>query len=504
MLNDLKKKVAAQTAANGGKPRNIKVMDTLFRDAHQCLWATRMRTEDMLPIARTLDEVGFDNIEAMGLVQYDAAVRFLNQNPFTRLRLLRERITNTRIRGLLRGNLLGGFAPVHDDITDLFATCQVANGAREHAQFDSLHDIDVMVPGAKITKSLGAKYIVAVLYNHAPGYDDAYYEAVTREACEKLKPDGIQLVDAGGTMPLERVRTLVPAIRGAMPDHVTLELNTHCMTGLGPLVALEAAIYGVDTIYTAPELMAQGNAAPGSQMIVRNLRELGFEVDIDLDALTKVEDYLRDLAIREGKPIGRPNEFNEGQYVSQMAGGALSNVESQLKEAGIHHRLPEVIEEVGRVRMELGSPIMATPYPAIIAAQAVMNVVQGERYKVVPAEVKKYICGYYGNLRIPVDPNVVDLVMENGPRSIPETPEPLEPIVPKLRARYPRASDDELVLRYIYGDERYEGLNPTLVRDEMSADNPIATLVDRLSKRPNKSWIHVSGANFKLSLGPNS
>ncbi len=502
MLSKLKQQVADQTAQNGGKPRKIELMDTLFRDAHQCLWATRMKTEDMLPIAGLMDEAGFQVLEVMGLVQYDAAVRFLNQNPLTRLKLLGERITKTPMRSVVRGNLLGGFAPVHDDITELFIERQVANGASELILFDCLHDWNVVRPGMKKARSLGATVVGAVIYNQAPGYTDDYYATISRQACDDLNVDKLQIVDPGGTLTLERVRTLVPAIKAAITDNVVLELNTHCLSGLGPLVAIEAAVLGVETIYTAPEPLAQGNAAPGSQNMVRNLRELGFEVDIDLQKLEKVDDYLWDLAKREGQPVGLPGEFNETLYVTQMAGGALSNVENQMKEAGIHHRLPEVIEEIGRVRLELGSPVMGTPYPAIIAAQAVMNVVQGERYKVVPAEVKKYVCGYYGALRIPVDPEVVDRVMENGPRSVAETPQPLDPIVPALRARYPQADDDELLMRYMAGDERYEGLNPTLVPDEFSADTPLVKLVERLSKRANKSWIHVSGVNFAVSVGP--
>jgi len=501
MLSKLKKVVAEQTAANGGKPRRIEMADTLFRDAHQCVWATRMSTEHMLPIAPVLDNAGFEVLECMGLVQYDGAVRFLNQNPLERLRLLGERMPKTPIRSIVRGNLMGGFAPVHSDVTDLFVERQVANGASELLFFETLHDWNLLAPGVKRARELGANVTVAIIYNHAPGYDDDYYAEVARQSVEQLNPDKIMLADAGGIMTLERIRTLLPVVRQAIGD-TKLEFNTHCLTGLGPVVALEAAVLGADTIYTVPEPLAGGNAAPGSQMIARNLRELGYEVGVDISALEKIEEYLHGIARREDKPISYPGEYNEKQYVTQIAGGALSNVESQLIEAGIHHRLPEVIEEIGRVRLELGSPAMATPYPAIIAAQAVMNVVQDKRYSIVPVEMKKYVCGYYGELRIPVDTDVVDRVIENGPRDIPNKPQPLGPLVPGLRKRYPNIDDDELLLRYMYGDERIDGLSPTRVEEEFSAEQPLVELVKGLVKHKRKAWVHMSGADFALSVGP--
>ena len=500
MLKALKQAVAAQAKANGGIAPKVELMDTLFRDAHQCLWATRMRTEDMLPVAEMLDDVGYSVAEVIGLVQYDAAVRFLNQNPLTRLKMISERMTKTPLRSLVRSNLMAGFAPVHDDITDLFIERQVANGVTELFHYDSMHDWDVMAPGVAKSHSTGADVVIALLYNLAPGYDDEYYATIARQACEQLKPHKIQIVDAGGSLTIERVRTLIPAIKSAVFGLKTLELNTHCLTGLGPLIALEAAVHGVDTIYTAPEPMAQGNSVPGAQMIARSLSEIGYQVDVDLDKLQAIEDYLTPLARRQNKPVGVPKEFTERAYLSQMAGGALSNLESQLIDAGIHHRLPEVIEEIGRIRLELGSPIMTTPYPAIIAAQAVMNVIHGERYSMVPAEVKKYVCGYYGTPRVALDQDVVDRIMANGPKSVSETPQPHDPIVPELRKLYPRADDDELLLRYMYGDQRYDAMRPTYVKEELSANYPLSTLVSELESRGRTRAVQISGHDFSMTF----
>jgi oxaloacetate decarboxylase alpha subunit len=268
---------------------------------------------------------------------------------------------------------------------------------------------------------------------------------------------------------------------------------------LGPLLAIEAAVHGADSILTAVDPMANGNSLPASQMMARNLREIGFDVVVDDRLVDEVGDYLGALAEREGQPVGVPAEYEPSHYITQYAGGAMSNLESQLKLAGISDKLPAVLEEIGRVRVELGSPIMVTPYPAIVSAQAVMNVLNGERYKVVPDEVKKYVCGYFGELPLPVDGNVKDRILANGSKDVALTPPVIAPVLPGLRQRYRNMGDDELLLRYMYGDEKVNGLGKTAQGDSYSVHHPIVDLVAGLATRKHKSQVHVRGADFSLS-----
>jgi oxaloacetate decarboxylase alpha subunit len=496
MLDHLKQLVAAQTARTG-KRRTIHLTDDTLRDGQQCLWATRMRTEHMLPIAERMDRAGFLAMQAIALVQFDASVLFLNQDPFERIRLLRERITHTPLRGAVRGNLMRGFFPVADDITELFIERQIANGIREIGVFDALLCADNLAPGIRAAQRLGAAVTYLLGYNIAPGYDDAMYARKAREGVERFRPQTVTLADAAGVMTIDRVRTLVPAMKQAIGD-TRLEFNTHCLTGLGPLLAIEAAVHGADTILTAVDPLANGNSLPAAQSIARNLREIGFDVVVNDGLLDEVGAYFGALAEREQQPVGVPAEYEPSHYITQYAGGAMSNLQSQLKLAGIVDKLPAVLEEIGRVRVELGSPIMVTPYPAIVSAQAVMNVLNSERYKVVPDEVKKYVCGYFGALPLPVDGNVKDRILTNGSKDVALTPPVIEPVLPKLRQRYKSIGDDELLLRYMYGDEKVDALGSTASGDTYSVHHPIVDLVASLAARPRKSHVHVSGAGFSL------
>ena len=497
MLDHLKQLVSTEVSRTG-KRRTIHLTDDTLRDGQQCLWATRMRTEHMLPIAERMDRAGYLSIQAIALVQFDASVLFLNQDPFERIRQLRERMTRTPLRAAIRSNLMRGFFPVADDITELFVERQIANGVRDIGIFDALMCSDNLAPAIGVAKRLGANITYLLGYNIAPGYDDALYAGKAREAVERFGAQTVTLADAAGILTLERVRTLIPAIKAAIGDRARLEFNTHCLTGLGPLLAIEAAVHGADSILTAVDPMANGNSLPAGQMIARNLREIGFDVAVDDSLLDEVGAYLGALAEREGQPLGVPAEYEPSHYVTQYAGGAMSNLESQLKLAGMSDKLPAVLEEIGRVRVDLGSPIMVTPYPAIVSAQAVMNVLNGERYKVVPDEVKKYTCGYFGELPLPVDANVKDKIIANGSKDVALTPPVIEPVLPGLRQRYKNMGDDELLLRYMYGDEKINGLKPTGPGDIYSVQHPVVDLVAALAKRA-KAQVQMSGPGFTLS-----
>jgi oxaloacetate decarboxylase (Na+ extruding) subunit alpha len=496
MFEQLKALVAAETQRTG-KRRTIQLADETLRDGQQCLWATRMRTEHMLPIADRLDRAGLVGIQAMAPVQFDACVLFLKQDPFERIRLLRERITRTPLRGSVRSNLMRGFMPVADDITDLFVERQFANGLAEIGFFDALMCWDNLAASIQTAQSLGAGVGVMLPYNLAPGYDDDLYVAKAREVVKRYKPDTLGFYDAAGILTLDRLRTLIPAIKSAIGD-VPLGFSTHCLTALGPWLAVEAAVHGADRILTAVTPLANGNSVPSTQMIAQDLRAIGFDVVVDDAALDEVGRYLGAVAAREGHASGTSNEYEPSHYVTQYAGGAMSNLESSLQQAGIAHKLPAVLEEIARVRVELGSPIMVTPYPAIIGAQAVMNVINGERYKVVADEVKKYVCGYFGKLPLPVDQNILDRVIENGSSDVALTPEPPKPLLPGLRQRYKGLDDDALLLRYMYGDEKVDALLPTQVGSVYSLRHPVVDLVSGLAKRRQQAQVHVRNADLSL------
>lgn len=474
--------------------RDIPVVDTTLRDAHQCLWATRMTTAHMLPIARHMDRIGFQRIDLAGTIQFDVCIRYLKENPWERVRLMRERITNTPLSSFTRSKNLVSFDVLPDDIVELWVERLVANGFREVGTFDGLNDVDNMMVTLDVARRLGVKTFGALSYSLSPVHTDELYVKTARELVSRGKVDAIWLKDAGGLLTVDRIRTLVPAIKkviGAIP----LELHSHCMTGLAPIVYLEGIKAGADRIHSSIAPLANGNAQPATQSMARNLRALGFKVGIDDALVGEVGEHFLRIAEQEGKPVGTPQDYDAFHYEHQLPGGMLSNFRSQLAQTGLSHEYQRLLEECARVRTELGYPIMITPFAQLVGTQAVLNVVQGERYKTIPDEVKKYALGYYGKLLAPVDPNVLDRIVANGSPAIALKPQPLPPAVAKLRRQYPEASDDERILRFMFAGQQVDDmLAAGPMKTEYVFEKPLVRLVRELSQR-KITRVHFSSAD---------
>jgi oxaloacetate decarboxylase alpha subunit len=294
-----------------------------------------------------------------------------------------------------------------------------------------------------------------------------------------------------GFLTIDRIRTLVPAIKRVIGD-IPLELHSHCMTGLAPIVYLEGIKAGADRIHSSIAPLANGNAQPSAQSMARDLRALGYTVAVNDTLLEEIGEHFRRIALQEGKPLGTPQEYDAFHYEHQIPGGMMSNFRSQLAQAGLSHLFRKLLEECARVRYELGYPIMITPFAQLVGTQAVLNVVQGERYRTVPDEVKKYALGYYGRLLAPVDADVLDRIVANGSPKIAPKPQPLEPAVRKLRRQYPNIGDDERLLRFMFaGGQVDEMLAAGPMPTEYAFEKPLVQLVRELSRR-QLSRIHFS------------
>ena len=256
-------------------PTDIAVVDQTLRDAHQCLWATRMTTAHMLPVAEMMDRIGFQRIEVIAAIQFDVCVRFLKENPWERVRLMRQRITRTPLSSFLRSKNIVSFDFVPDDIVALWVERLVANGVREIGSFDGLNDVDNMLVALDVARKLGARTIGALSYCLSPVHTDALYVQTAKALVERGKVDAIWIKDAGGLLTVDRVRTLVPAIRKVV-GRTPIELHSHCLTGIAPLVYIEGVQAGADCIHTSIAPLANGAAQPSLQSMARNLRELGF------------------------------------------------------------------------------------------------------------------------------------------------------------------------------------------------------------------------------------
>ena len=303
--------------------------------------------------------------------------------------------------------------------------------------------------------------------------------------------DAIWLKDAGGLLTIDRIRTLVPAVKQVIGD-VPLELHSHCLTGVAPLVYLEGVKAGADCIHTSVAPLANGAAQPAMQSMVRNLRALGYRMDQDDALADEVGDHFRRIAEQEGKPLGKVLEYDAFHYEHQIPGGMLSNFRVQLAELGLSGKFDELLHECVRVRNELGYPIMITPFAQFVGTQAVLNVVHGERYRHVPDEVKKYALGYFGRLLAPIEPDILDRIVANGSPQIALKPEPLPPRVDSLRKQYPHASDDERLLRAMFAGGQVDAMRAAgATKTDYEFEQPVVRLVRELAAR-RMSRIHIS------------
>lgn len=480
----------------------IKVIDTTLRDAHQSLWATRMSTAMMLPVAEKMDRAGFEAIDLMGGPQFDTCVRYLKENPWERLRRIRQKITRTKIQGIMRSKSLLTFDVQPDDINYLWLECLAKNGIRRIRTMEPLLDVDTIVDISRKVKALGMDAVMAPIYCLSPVHTDEFYVNRTKEVLDRCTIDVVMIKDPGGLLTPDRIRTLVPALRKVVDGKAKLELHSHCITGLAPLVYIEGVKLGVTQIQTSIAPLANGLAQPATQTMVRNLRSLGYEINIDDKLIDEVGDHFGRVAAHAGLPVGAPMEYDEFHYQHQIPGGMMSNLHSQMKDAGLMHRLPEVLEEAARVRQELGWPIMVTPFSQMVGVQAVLNVVLGERYKSTPDEMKKFVLGYYGKLHAPVDPNVLDRIIANGSPQIPLKRQPLAPVLPGLRKQYPNMDDEMRMLHYLFrGSQVEEMLAAGPMKIDYYFNKPIVRLLQELAKRRNPARIYIEKGTTRLELG---
>jgi oxaloacetate decarboxylase alpha subunit len=483
----------------------ISFHDTTLRDGHQCLWATRMSTPMMLPVIDAMDRAGFDVLEIMGAVQFDTCVRFLNENPWQRLRTLCGRIRRTTRQAIIRSKCALSFELQPDDINRLWVELLIKNGIERIIAFDGLHDLDNIEDALRHAKQLGAWTEGWLIFSISPVHTDAFYATVARGFIDRCGVDALMIEDTSGILTPERAKTLIPAIKREIGG-MRLGLHTHNLAGLAQLAYIEAAGLGVDNLYTCIAPIADGNAPPAIQTTVNNLRHLGFEDSIDDAKIAEIASYFKALAIQEGKPLGRPHDYDAAIFEHQIPGGVMSNLASQLESAGHGDKLQAVLDECGTVREELGWPIQVTPFSQFIGVQATLNVTAGERYARVPDAVKKYALGYYGKTMAPVDPNVLDRIVENGSRAIAIVPPAPEPALPGLRKAYPGAGDEELMLRHAFPAAAVDAVlgGTGNAQDYSRLGTPLVELVRSLVLRPNIKTVNLQTTDTRIEFRRNA
>lgn len=426
--------------------RPVKIMDTTLRDGHQSLWATRMRTEDMLPIAERLDAVGYHALEVWGGATFDVCLRYLYEDPWERLRELRKRIKNTRLQMLLRGQSLVGYGHYPDDVAEAFVKRAVANGLDVIRIFDALNDIRNLEFTMKVAKEAGAHVQATVVYTLSPVHTMEHYLETAKKLVE-LGADSICIKDMAGMMSPYSAFQLVSLFKKELP--VPVQLHCHYIGGMALGAYLKAAEAGVDIVDTASAPLAFGASQPPVETVVRALRETPYDTGLRIEELFEIAGYFEEVRKKRGFERGVTRIHDMQVFEHQVPGGMISNLVTQLQEQRAIHRLQDVLNEIPRVRAELGYPPLVTPTSQIVGTQAVLNVLTGERYKFIPEEVRRYVQGFYGRPPGPIDPEIQKKVL-NGREPITCRPaDLLEPVLEKLREEIKDlATSEEDVLSY--------------------------------------------------------
>jgi len=371
----------------------IKITDTSLRDGHQSLWATRMTTEDMLPILENIDEVGYHSLEVWGGATFDVCIRYLNEDPWERLRKIRRGIKKTKLQMLLRGQSIVGYTHYPDDIVEKFVEKAAENGIDIFRVFDALNDIRNLETCMRAAKKSGKHVQACVVYTVSPVHTMQHF-VETALRLKDMGADSICIKDMAGLLSPYASFELVKALKENV--QLPLQLHTHYIGGLAIAALLKAAEAGVDIIDTASVPMAFGSSQPPVETIVRALQDTPWDTGLDLHDLFNIATHFEQIRKHKGFERGVTRIADMKVFEHQVPGGMITNLYSQLEEQKASHRIDEVLAEIPRVRADLGYPPLVTPTSQIIGIQAVLNILMGERYKLCPGEVKDYVRGYYG------------------------------------------------------------------------------------------------------------
>lgn len=424
----------------------VGITETIFRDAHQSLWATRMKTEHMMAIAEAIDEVGFHSLEAWGGATFDSCLRFLKEDPWVRLRKLRAVIRKTPLQMLLRGQNILGYRHYPDDVVSEFCKRAVDNGISIIRIFDALNDIRNMELAIKVSKAAGAHVQGAISYTVSPVHDIDSYVKLAKELAQ-LDCDSICIKDMAGLLKPYVAYDLVKRIKEE--TKLPVQLHCHYTSGMASMTYLKAIEAGVDVVDTAMSALAMGTSQPPTESLIAALQDTPYDTGLDLEKIAPINQHFKNVR-QEYEATPAPREVDTAVLSYQIPGGMISNLRSQLTGQNASDRYEEVLAEVPRTRAELGYPPLVTPTSQMVGTQAVLNVLTGKRYSVVPKEIKDYVKGYYGRPPAPIDPEIKKKIIGDEEPITGRPADELEPLLDKARKEImPYYQQEEDVLSYV-------------------------------------------------------
>ncbi|MFA7502200.1 MAG: oxaloacetate decarboxylase subunit alpha [Anaerovoracaceae bacterium] len=427
----------------------VKITETILRDAHQSLIATRMSTQDMIPIMEKMDQVGYYSVEVWGGATFDASLRFLKEDPWERLRILRKGFRNTKLQMLLRGQNILGYRHYADDVVAYFVQKSVANGIDIIRVFDAFNDLRNLETAVSATIKEGAHAQIAVSYTLGDAYTLDYWKDLVRRISD-MGADSICIKDMAGLLLPYTAEEMVRELKKTVT--IPIDVHSHCTSGVAPMSYLKAIEAGCDIIDTAISPFSMGTSQPATEIMVESLKGTPYDTGLDQMLLAEIADYFRPLrehALDTGLLNPKVMGVDIKTLLYQVPGGMLSNLVSQLAEQNASDRYYDVLAEIPRVRRELGEPPLVTPSSQIVGTQALFNVLTGERYKMVTKETKAVLMGEYGQTVKPFDPEIQKLVIGDA---VPKTHRPADDMEPELERLEKEIAEwkqqDEDVLSY--------------------------------------------------------
>ena len=429
----------------------VKIVETVLRDGHQSIAATRMRIVDMLPVLEKIDNAGYHAVEAWGGATFDSCLRFLHEDPWQRLRLLKKNLPHSPIQMLLRGQNVLGYTNLADDVVSEFVKRSVDNGVSIIRIFDALNDTRNLETAMHATKEAGGHAQGCIVYTISPYHKDADFVKLGKELVQ-MGADSICIKDMAGLLRPYEAYNLVKALKAEI--NVPIDLHTHFTSGMGDMTYMKAIEAGVDIVDTALSPFSCSTSQPCTESLVAALQGSAYDTGINLPLLHDLADYFKGVKkdLVEDFNLNTNIPIDPKVLTFQIPGGMLSNLLNQMKEMGVADKYPQLLEEMPRVRAELGYPPLVTPTSQIVGTMAVLNVAVG-RYKMIPREVKDLVAGKYGRTPAPIDPEIKRLVIGDAEPVTCRPADLIEPQLEKFRARlaedgYPNASTEDL-LSYI-------------------------------------------------------
>lgn len=485
----------------------IQLVDVSIRDGNQSLWSmTGLGTNQIMQAAPLMERVGFRAIDFTSSTHMSMAIRSHQDDPWERIRLMHQALPNVPLQFISTGFRFISWETADHDFMRLAYRTLIKNGIGRFVLLDPMHDMDALLLVARIVKEEGeAENMAALTFTLSDVHDDAFYANCAKQIAASGDFDLLYIKDPSGLLTPERAHTLIPAVKKEI-GNLPLELHSHCTIGLSQFNYMVGAEHGIDALHVAIGPLAHGSSLPCASQTIANLKTHGFEVDADVVALKKLEDFYFALARAEGLPAGQPQAYDASYLRHQIAGGVLTTTRRQLAELNLEHKFDEVMAEVERVREELGSPIMVTPFPQIVTTQAMMNVMGEERYAQISDQAIRYVLGRFGRPTAPVNQNILDRIM-SLPRTKEIESEPVMMTLKERRARFPKSmSDEEFLLRAVMAPDLVDAMqtrsphqlhyNPAL--------SPVLQLLKGLKERKSPSSFAVQQKDFSLTVNKTS